>query len=174
MNKRRVDQLGFTLMELMIAAAILVVALSGLLHAFSACFVLNETSRNQTLALNGLQEKIEKIRSVDFSTIYSTYNGTTFYLDEDGVDDPADDWFLPRQDHIGVIQVINDGTDAAAVTGSDLLQVRLVICWRQNGSRIIGEDMDLDGVLDTGEDTNANNRIDSPAELITLISNPPD
>ena len=168
MNKKRVQQQGFTLVELMIAVLILTISLSGLLHAFSTCFILNENSRNISLALNGAQEMIEQIRNDDFDDIYDTYNGGMFNL--------GSDWFLSDNDHKGVIEVIKNGSDTASITNDDLLQVRVVICWRQQGGRIIGEDINLNGELDTGEDKSSplNGRIDSPAELITLISNQSD
>ncbi|MCK4249369.1 MAG: prepilin-type N-terminal cleavage/methylation domain-containing protein [Candidatus Omnitrophica bacterium] len=162
---------GFTLVEVMIATLILTIALGGLLHAFSACLILNENSRNLSLALNGAQDVIEQIRNNNFANILGL-NGTTFFLDQAGVDDPADDWFLRRQDHRGVIQVINFVDPVTGIPNPNLLQVRVVICWRQQGGRIIGEDTNLNGVLDAGEDQSSppNGRIDSPAELITLIS----
>jgi len=52
-----------------------------------------------------------------------------------------------------------------------LLEVIITVCWRQSDGRLFGEDANLNGVLDTGEDTlTVNNRLDSPAQLRILLS----
>jgi len=54
---------------------------------------------------------------------------------------------------------------------SELLDVTVSVCWRQ-GNKVIGEDTNLNGVLDVGEDTIiANNIIDSTVELVTQVAN---
>jgi len=37
--------------------------------------------------------------------------------------------------------------------------------------KVIGEDKNLNGILDPGEDTNGNGIIDSPVELVTQVAN---
>ena len=142
---------GFTLLELMIAGAILTVALGGIIAAFSGCFTLNEGAKNLTLAIAGSQKKLAEIHNTNFDLIFTNYNGVSFEI-------PG----LPDADSEGTITV--DNTDL------DLLKIIVTICWRQKGGRVFGEDTDLDGTLDIGEDTNMNKQIDSPCQLITLIS----
>jgi hypothetical protein len=55
-------------------------------------------------------------------------------------------------------------------TNPELLQATVSVCWRQK-NRVIGEDKNLNGALDAGEDANGNKIIDSPVELTTLIVN---
>jgi len=147
MGKRR----GFTLIEVMIAAAILAIVLCGLLVTYIRCFELISTSRNLTFAVNAAQRKIEEMRDYTFSQIYTDYNNQNFTVDEIGAGNSR-----------GVIYV--DNSDPV------LLKVTISVCWRQQGSRIIGEDLNLNGILDPGEDLNGNNMIDSPAQLVTLIA----
>jgi hypothetical protein len=54
----------------------------------------------------------------------------------------------------------------------DLLEITISVCWRQGG-RVMGEDTDLDGNLDAGEDKSSplNGIIDSPVELVTRVAN---
>ena len=52
---------------------------------------------------------------------------------------------------------------------SDLKYVRLVASWQQMSGRMVGEDVNLDGVLQASEDVNGNTWMDSPAELVVLI-----
>lgn len=143
---------GFTLLEIMLAVAILVIVLCGILATYISCFELISLSKNLTLAINSCQMKIEEIRDYTFSQIYSYYNNQTFEVDE-----------MPPGYSKGVILVDN--------SNPDLLKVTITVCWRQRANRIIGEDLDLDGVLDSGEDLNSNpGIIDSPAQLVTLIT----
>ncbi len=59
LNKR---QLGFTLIELICAVAILVTALVGLLSSYSGCFNLVQSSANTSIALNEAQRIMEDAR----------------------------------------------------------------------------------------------------------------
>jgi prepilin-type N-terminal cleavage/methylation domain-containing protein len=140
---------GFTLIEVVLAVGILVFVLCGILATYMSCLELMATSKNMTLATNAAQRKIEEIRDYNFYNIYSDYNNQTFSVDE-----------MPAGDSSGVIYVNN--------SDPELLQITVSVCWRQRAGRIIGEDLDLDGSLDSGEDSNGNNIIDSPVELITL------
>ena len=53
----------------------------------------------------------------------------------------------------------------------DLLHVSVVFCWKQPNGRVLGEDKDLDGQLDVGEDMNSNGRLDSIVQIETYIYN---
>ena len=53
---------GFTLMEVMFAAGIMLIAIGGLLGGYVLCFNLSETAKNLTLANNAIQLKLEEIR----------------------------------------------------------------------------------------------------------------
>ncbi len=141
---------GFSLLELMIAAAVLIIAISGILAIFTNLLSLNENSRKLTLAITAAEDKMEEIRDANFSTIYAAYNGANF---EPGAFDVSD----------GEGNVYIDNTDP------NLLEVCVSVSWRGRANRITGEDINLNGALDTGEDLNGDGRLSSPAELITLI-----
>ena len=59
---------GLTLLEVLIATSVLVVAITGLLATFIGLGSLDETARSTTLALTAVQDKMEEIRDSDFST----------------------------------------------------------------------------------------------------------
>ncbi len=149
---------GFTLLELMLSAAILIVAIGGLLSAYVLCFHLTETAKNTTLATNAIQFKLEEIRDTDFDDIITDYDNTTF----------AVSGFSSGQ-AIGSITVESITTD--------ILRVTVSVCWRQSGNRVMGEDngrgggIALSGHLEGTEDVNANGIIDSPAMISTLMIN---
>lgn len=141
---------GFTLVEVLLAAAILVFCLCGLLVTYINMFFLTGLLRDFTLTVNAMQLQMERIKSRSFDDL-EDFNGDTF--DINGIAD---------LDAEGVIYV----TDTVY---PDLKRVRIVTSFRSH-QRIIGEDSDLDGTLDTGEDANDNDRLDSPAEIVSLIT----
>ena len=178
-KKNFIRRAGFTLVELALVIAIMGVVLTGLLGAFIACFALNETSENLTIAINGAQVKMEEIRNHvdtvnDFGVLITDYSpggviGNTFTIDPvnwlGAVNQSAVIYILDPQSGI----ILNTGPTADP--GLDLYDIRITVCWRQKGGRIVGEDSNLDGVLNAGEDTSTvNNILDSPAQIITLIA----
>lgn len=68
---------GFTLSELMIAMAILLVAISGLLFVFINCILLNQSNNNMIVASNDAQYVLEQIKGLAYSSI-GTYVAPTF------------------------------------------------------------------------------------------------
>ena len=138
---------GFTFFELLIALLIFLVAVGGLVAAQEGCLTLAEGARNLTVAMNAVRQKTEEIRNAAFPNV-AAYNGQTFTMAGWGVQ------------HMGVVRV--DTTDPA------LVQIFVSVSWRQKGGRVFGEDTDLDGVPDAGEDANGNGRLDSPAGFATL------
>ena len=124
--------------------------------------------------MNGAQQKLEEIRNHNFNTMVGDYSpggseGNTFTID------PAN--WLAAGDQSAVIYILNPqtgvilNTSPSANPGLDLYEIRVTICWRQKGNRIIGEDANLDGVWDqASEDANGNGQLDSPAQIVTLIS----
>ena len=142
---------GFSLVEVLMATAILAFALVGILGTYVTCLVLVTTSKNVNAATNAAQGVIEEIRSTPFTQVIADYNGMTFVVND-----------IPSS--VGVVYV--DDT-----ANSELLDVIVSVCWRQ-GNKVIGEDTNLNGVLDVGEDTIiANNIIDSTVELVTQVAN---
>jgi prepilin-type N-terminal cleavage/methylation domain-containing protein len=66
-------QSGFTLIELMIAIAILAFALISIMQVFVTCSALAESARNKSLAIDEAQGMIERIRNHDFDEIISDF-----------------------------------------------------------------------------------------------------
>ena len=147
MAKKCLNNKGFTLAELMIAAIILAVTFVGMLLTYLRCMELNEISRNSSLVIQAATSELEDIKNTPFSQVFANHNGTTFTVA--GING------------IGVVTVDN--------TNADLLEVVISFSWRQSNGRLLGEDADLDGQLDGGEDQNGNGRLDSPVDLISYI-----
>jgi prepilin-type N-terminal cleavage/methylation domain-containing protein len=138
---------GFTLLELMFAAAVIVVTLAGLLSTYVTCLELNETAKNTNLALSIAQRVMEEIRSTTFTSIFSTYNGYGFTVSG-----------MASNASYGYVTVNN--------TNATLLNVTIGVCWKEKSSRIIGECGDVGGVFAF----NGSGVLDSPVQLATLMA----
>ncbi len=104
-------------------------------------------------ATNAVRARMEEIKQEEFDSL-DALNGTIFNLDG-----------FASSEAKGRIEVSN-------ITGnSNLKEVRVIGCFRSR-YRVIGEDSNLNGVLDiaASEDQNNNSRLDSPVEFITLLA----
>jgi hypothetical protein len=180
-RKRR----GMTLSEVLIAVCILITAVSALLLAYANCFILADSVRNTNIATNFAQGVIEGLRNYSFPTdanadgkpditnIVITHDNTDYYFVQG-----SSGTFLYRCS-FPIADILPSGRcwiyidydyDNDGVGETDLLELTVSVCWKQKG-RVIGEDKDLDGVLDSGEDANGNGMIDSSVELKTRWTN---
>lgn len=141
------------LAELVVLLGILAVCVTSVLQLFIHTNTLAEMAGNKTAAISEAQTKIEQIRTAAYDDITSLYasGGTPGNI--------FDTTLLPGK---GVIYIDS--------TNPELLEVEVVVCWEDKYDRVIGEDTDLDGVLDAGEDTNGNGQIDSPIRLMTYYT----
>jgi len=144
---------GFTLLEVLFASAIMAACISGLLLTYINLLTLTDLTRFFTVATNAASRKIEEIKRLPYGTI-ADYNNTTFNV--------AD--FYPPEDAIGRVEVAN----TTNTTGAFLKRIRVVVCFRTRG-RVIGEDKNLNGALDSGESPDS--RLDSPVEIVTYVAN---
>jgi Tfp pilus assembly protein PilV len=138
---------GFTLAELLIAAAILIVLFTGILMAFFRSIQLEEISRHSSTALLVAKNRVTQIKNTPFDQILAAYHRTTFTT--------------TGLDGIGVSYV--DNTDPR------LCIVRVAFCWREKNGRVFGEDLNLNGQVDVGEDRNNNGFVDSPVQVIASV-----
>lgn len=135
-------------MELMFVAAILVVVIAGMIRLFIFTSTQVDIAGRKTIALSQAQNKLEEIRNHDFDLIAADYTSATFDL--------------TLINGKGVVYIDS--------SNSELLTVEIVVSWLNKYNRIIGEDQDLDGLLDAGEDINSNGKIDSSIELISYVT----
>jgi prepilin-type N-terminal cleavage/methylation domain-containing protein len=143
---------GFTLAELMVATLILVIVLVGMLASYVTCMELADLSRNTSTAINIAQAKVEEIKNDTYINIQNDY-------------DPAGNG-VP----FNIVGLTGRGVTYVNATNPDLLRITVTVCWRQKNGRVIGEDTNLSGQLDAGEDRNGNVILDSVAQVITFIA----
>lgn len=152
MKKKLTNHSGFTLVEVMLVTGIMVFVLVSMLSLFIHTTVLAEMSGNKTLAVAAAQTKIEEIRQYGYDNIAVDYalGG-----------DPGNTFVPAGPEGIGLVTI--GGT-------AELRSIDVRVFWKDRYDRIVGEDLDLDGILDPGEDKNGNGELDSPVHLRTLLT----
>jgi prepilin-type N-terminal cleavage/methylation domain-containing protein len=88
--KARSRRGGLSLIELIIAMAILAVAIMALVSSITSSGQIQQATREKTIAYNAARQQIEKMRVYATAEIFSRYNSTT-----------ADDGFFPSGLHPG-------------------------------------------------------------------------
>jgi hypothetical protein len=95
---------------------------------------LSELSKNLSTAVRSSKSKLEDIKNTSFNQISPTFNNVTFAT--------------AGLTGMGVSYVNN--------VNANLLNVTISFSWQQSNGRIVGEDKNLNGVLNAGEDLNGN------------------
>ena len=118
---------GFTLSELLLAAAILVFVLAGLLALFANCLILNDANRNLIVATSHAQYIMEEIKNAaepDFAQLESG----DWDLDESQIQSAPYNLTALSNETIdtNVTQQDND---------PDLLIVSVIVQWNDRGQR---------------------------------------
>ncbi len=144
---------GFTLVELLLVVAIFAVVILGLLRLFIYTSTAAEMAGNKTLALTEAANKMEEIRNHDFSSVVTDYSsGGT----------PGNTFTPTSLTGKGIIYIDSSNTK--------LLKIEIDVSWQNKYGRVVGEDADLDGVLDAGEDIDGDGKLSSVAKIIALLA----
>lgn len=143
------NQKGLTLVEVLIAVLILIPMFTVGMQTFIKCIELSDVARNSSLAVWGVKNRMAAIENTAYANISANYNNTTFNIN--------------GLTGIGITYVD---------TSTNHLTVTVSYSWRERNGRVIGEDKNLNGSFDAGEDTiTANNRLDSIAQVSSQIYN---
>jgi hypothetical protein len=140
---------GLTLVELLIATLVMIPVCLAILYTFFQCMEYNDLARNSSIAVRACQQRMAQIENTSYGQIFAACNNVSFTAT--GINGR------------GVSYVDNSNPQYLKLTTS--------FSWRQKSGRVIGEDTDLDGVLDAGEDKNANGILDSTVLLTTYKYN---
>ncbi len=116
---------AFTLSELLLAAAILVLVLAGLLLLFLNCLILNEANRNLTVATSHAQYIMEQIKDTDFAEVETNINAGNWDLDATEIGSSPYNFTALNG------EVIN----ASVTQSGNPLGVSVTVQWNERGQR---------------------------------------
>ena len=145
---------GMTLVEVMVSTMIILIAVIGIMYSYVKVIEMNSIGRDAGVAMRGLKDKIEEVKGSVFKDIPAVYNNSKFTIN--------------GLNGMGVIYVSSVLAPDASIS-THVWQVKGAYCWKLTGGRLIGEDKNLNGILDAGEDTNGNGQIDSYVQIDTQI-----
>ena len=171
---KRLKSDGFTLAEVVLGGAVLVVAVAAILGAYVGQVTLNEHARNLSSAIQDANRIIEEVRHQNSSCTAPTalppapYNTLVSRWDEWLANAVGGKSIQPNE-LIVVTAQNRDGTASwAPPPGDNQIRVTAAVCWRHR-NRTIGE-CAWDGTVLSASDTNGNGVIESPAMLTTLVT----
>jgi hypothetical protein len=140
---------GMTLVEVMVSTGIILVSVLGILYSYVKAIEMNSIGQGAGIAIRGVKDKVEEIKAYTFAQIPAHFNNMKFTI--------------TGLNGRGVIYV------KSPLISTHLVEVKVVFCWRLAGGRVVGEDRDLNGVLDAGEDANGNGQLDSYVQIVTQV-----
>ncbi len=144
---------GLTLIEILVAAAILILTAAGSIQLFVVCSRMTALTGNMTLVTGEANNTLEAIRSHLYGLITTDYaSGGT----------PGNTFDLNGLTGKGIIYI--------NASNPDRLKIDVVISWQNEDGRTFGEDVNFNGTLDAGEDTNGDTKITSPLTLSSYIA----
>ena len=109
MNVRKRARRGLTLLEIIIAMGILVVAVVGIMSALVSAVRVDEATAEQVRALNACKSKIEEMKMQPFAEVWRRYN-------TNGADDPGGANTAPGA-NFAVTGLVPLATDADGMPG---------------------------------------------------------
>ncbi len=136
---------GFTFVELLISTVLLASLFTGVMLTILKSMELSELTNNSSLAVLAAQNKLAEIENTAFNQVFANYNNATF--------NP-------------------NGLNGKGVTYVDnaipkVLSITVVVCFKQANGRLLGEDSNLNGQLDAGEDKDGDGKLDSIIQFTT-------
>lgn len=117
------NQKGFTLPELLVAAAILAFALCALLVTFISCIFLNEANRNTVIATTHAEYVLEEIENTGFESIAT------------GIAAGGWDWDSADLSGEGLAVLNNESVDTQS-SGTNPLTVTVTVSWNDRRGRV--------------------------------------
>ena len=184
MKKHRNLRNSFTLVEILISLSIAAFLTAAVLSIYPALFQGIDTSAAITTAVEAAKGKIEALK---FKGVASIISDSSIKKYNPSSQSPIANKFTDCGNCDCSLQVNKDnydtcryfGTDKGNYSGvfyvedwqpsHDILLLEVVVCYKA-GKRVIGEDQNLNGQLDAGEDVNNDGKITSPVTLKTIIT----
>jgi len=159
---------GMTLIEVLLSMVIVALGIGAIFLAYPTVFEGVRISSQRVLAWELARKEMEILKNSDFAALYGVaYNPRS--------DTPVANTFstsdIPNSSGVYYIEKIYGDVDGDGDRDdllNDLIRIEVVICLKA-GRRVLGEDKNLDAVLDSAEDENNDKKISSPVSLYTLV-----
>ena len=144
---------GFTLVELVFVIGILASIAVGMVQLYIHTAAMADLSGNVSIAVSQAQNILEEIREHDYDLISADYGAGG---------NPGNKFDLTLMTGKGRIYL--------DTSNAELIEIEVVVSWEDRYGRIIGEDLDLDGELDGGEDSNGDSKLSSIVTLMSMVT----
>lgn len=165
MNKNR---RGLSLMEVLVSLFIVVAAISALATIYPGIFTGVNMDMQSLKAWEICQKNLETLKNASSDQYYWNDVLWLMALLPEIPSLPPIPITLYSDSNTRCIFYVSKLRDKNNQIVDDLLVVEVVVCHR-SGRRVIGEDANLNGLLNSGEDTNGDKKISSPVTLKTLV-----
>ena len=168
LGKRKKRQ-GFSLLEVAMAMMIISVLAVSVSGAMVASLQAAGTSSDRTIAIQILTEQMELIRSQAIGNFDSVLPaaGTVGVI---AIPVSAANYPNSRLVDRAAFHIDVQRLNVPVANNPDLIEVTGTISWRSQNNRLYGEDANLNGSLDLGEDLNGDGVLTSPVQITTRFS----
>ncbi len=157
---------GITLIEVMIATALITTSFAGTISFVSQYLKGIGGTHNFGIAINACQDQMERIKSHTHPT------DDTQKISFDQLIQYNNRSFNVYADNGALLSNFKGVSYVKQITGPiKIYRIRTLVCWRDTNNRIIGTDLNLNGISDTGETVNSSGELESPAFIQTDIVN---
>ncbi|MFH1457850.1 MAG: prepilin-type N-terminal cleavage/methylation domain-containing protein [Candidatus Omnitrophota bacterium] len=162
------NQGGLSLLEVLVAIFIMVVAVGALASLYPGIFwgIAQDTQSLKSWEI--CQNGMEYLKNSDFLNFLLPAAYIPGEENPRRNSFPEESEIVPEGEDISGVYYVERMRDADDNVLSDLVKVEVVVCYK-SGNTIIGEDRNLNGALDSQEDTNSDGKINSETQLSTLI-----
>ena len=166
---------ALTLVEVLISILIVSIGVGGMFLIYPTLYQGVRVTSQKVRAWEAARQTIEQVKTLDFDTVlfpvsYDVSGGhpqpEIVFTAADHAGDPTN--FPLDGSAVYYVQQMFDTTPAVL---ADLVRVEVIVSFRA-GNRVVGEDQNLDGILDAGEDTDGSGTLSSSVSLTTLIMRP--
>ena len=175
---------ALTLIELLIAIFIVTIAVGGMFLVYPTLYEGVKVTSGKVQAWEIARQNIEALRNSEFDDLWKV----SFDPDDPPLPQPEimfteascifpSGCSLPSNFEGSTVYYVEQMHGDTSATPNppddvltDLLQIEVAVCFRA-GTRVVGEDQNLNGVLEAEEDINKDEKISSPVSLKTLVIN---
>jgi len=151
---------GLSLMEVLLAIFIVVSAIGALATMYPGIFTGVNLDMANLKAWGIAQREMETLKNSPFANLYAVAS--------DPEATPQGNVFATGDTNFSGTYYVQKLRDVNNLILDDLVKLEVVVCFKV-GNRIIGEDRNLNGIKDGGEDDDNDRKITSPVRLTTLV-----